>query len=66
MILPTKDTPPGTPCWVRDNDNENWEERNFLRAEKYGPFYWVTQNEEGITPSCPLWAQRVQQQEKQT
>ena len=29
--------------------------------EKYGRFL---ENFNGITPSCPMWAQRVQQQEK--
>ena len=44
MILPTKDTPPGTPCWVRDYDSQTWEESKFLRADKCAEFNWATQN----------------------
>lgn len=43
MILPDEHTPPGTPCWVRDKDSQEWVERKFLRAEKCGSFNWVTQ-----------------------
>ena len=43
MKLPDENTPPGTPCWVRDTDGQKWVERKFLRAEKCGSFNWVTQ-----------------------
>ena len=43
MILPDKNTPAGTPCWVRDNDTADWVKSEFSRAEKYGQFNWITQ-----------------------
>ena len=50
MKLPTKNTPPGTPCWARDDDRSAWVECKFWRANKYGPFNWQTQD-------CVLWRQ---------
>lgn len=40
MKLPTKDTPAGTPCWVRDNDSQEWLKCKFLCDTRLMPFRW--------------------------